>query len=70
MGCAIGIVLNSLDFGGNTVFGALKVNFSVVLFVTASNVTRCNTAEVIPPSRLSFFSLVRVHEAFLYEGLQ
>ena len=52
MCCAVGIVFDALDLGGDAVLGALEIDLAVVLLVPTTNMARGNTTEVVTTAGL------------------
>ena len=52
MCCAVGVVFDALDLGGDAVLGALEINFAVVLLVATTNMAGGDTTEVVAATGL------------------
>lgn len=53
---AIGVVLYTLNLGSNAVLGALKINLTIVLLMSTTNVPGSDAASIISATSLGFFS--------------
>jgi hypothetical protein len=47
MGGTVRVVFNALYLGRNAVFGALEIDFAVMLLMTTANVTSGDSSEII-----------------------